>query len=175
MTYHGKIFLLPKHRFFPSGRGTMGEMGLFWKKRGAREKMVVHYVALKPIVWLLVASINRPLSGCLNQNDSNTSPVMMPPHPETGWRGQKQKRMTGREERVTRNLRRKTRGWERPRRQIPPACGPPSCFHLVAVRSWLLGEANKTQHLPNQTSSPVREGEARVGGWREKIEVDSRW
>lgn len=79
MTYHGKIFLLPKHRFFfPSGRGTMGEMGLFWKKRGAQKKMVVHYVALNPIVWLLVASINTPLSGCLNQNDSNTKPVMMP-------------------------------------------------------------------------------------------------
>lgn len=40
--------------------------------------MVAHYVALNPIVCLLVASINRPLSGCLNQNDSNTGSIMMP-------------------------------------------------------------------------------------------------
>lgn len=120
----------------------MGEMGLFWKKRRAREKMVVHYVALKPIVWLLVASINRPLSGCLNQNDSNTSPVMMPPHPETGWGG-RNKRETDRKRGTPHEKRRKTyeekkEVRERPRRQIPPASGPPpppSCFHLVAVRS----------------------------------------
>jgi len=40
--------------------------------------MVAHYVALNPIVCLLVASINRPLSGCSNQNDSNTGSVMTP-------------------------------------------------------------------------------------------------
>lgn len=67
--------------------------------------MVVHYVALNPIVWLLVASINRPLSGCLNQNDSNTSPVMMPlsarrSEQRDGLGGQKQKRKEG-EERST--------------------------------------------------------------------------
>lgn len=45
---------------------------------GSSEKMVAHYVALNPIVCLLVASINRPLSGCLNQNDSNTGSIMMP-------------------------------------------------------------------------------------------------
>lgn len=39
---------------------------------------MAHYVALNPIVCLLVASINRPLSGCLNQNDSNTGSIMMP-------------------------------------------------------------------------------------------------
>lgn len=118
----------------------MGEMGLFWKKRGAGEKMVVHYVALKPIVWLLVASINRPLSGCLNQNDSNTSPVMMPPHPETGRRGGRNKRETDGKRGTRHEKRRKTyeekqEVRERPRRQVPPASGPPSCFHLVAVRS----------------------------------------
>lgn len=47
-------------------------------KTGSSEKMVAHYVALNPIVCLLVASINRPLSGCLNQNDSNTGSIMMP-------------------------------------------------------------------------------------------------
>lgn len=77
MTYHGKIFLLPKHHFFPSGRGTMESRGPFLKT-GSLEKMVAHYVALNPIVCLLVASINRPLSGCLNQNDSNTGSIMMP-------------------------------------------------------------------------------------------------
>ena len=60
-------------------------------KTGSSEKMVAHYVALNPIVCLLVASINRPLSGCLNQNDSNTGSVMMPSqhsiqNRETGWR-----------------------------------------------------------------------------------------
>lgn len=47
-------------------------------KIGSSEKMVAHYVELNPIVCLLVASINRPLSGCLNQNDSNTGSIMMP-------------------------------------------------------------------------------------------------
>lgn len=50
----------------------------FSEKTGSSEKMVAHYVALNPIVCLLVPSINRPLSGCLNQNDSNTGSVMMP-------------------------------------------------------------------------------------------------
>lgn len=108
MTYHGKIFLLPKHCFFfPSGRGTMGEMGLFWKKRRAQKKTVVHYVAMNPIVWLLVTSINRPLSGCLNQNDSNTNPVMMPlsaRHTEQrdGLRGEREEERAETKEKRTR-------------------------------------------------------------------------
>lgn len=135
MTYHGKIFLLPKHRFFPSGRGTMGEMGLFWKKRGARKKMVLHYVALNPIVWLLVASINRPLSGCLNQNDSNTSPVMMPlsaRHAEQRAEGAETKgKRTRRKEHVMRNA---TKGGEKNPRgegKASPADTPSVC-----TRSW---------------------------------------
>ena len=35
---------------------------------------MAHYEAQIPIVSLLVASINRLLSGCLNQNNSNTAP-----------------------------------------------------------------------------------------------------
>lgn len=77
MTYHGKIFLLPKHHFFPPGEAQW-RAGALFGEQGAQKKMVAHYVALNPIVCLLVASINRPLSGCLNQNDSNTGSVMMP-------------------------------------------------------------------------------------------------
>lgn len=46
---------------------------------------------------------------------------------------------------------------ERPRRQIPPASGG------AAVFIWVLLDRScceRTQHLANQTSSPVREGEA---------------
>lgn len=80
---------------------------------------------------------------------------------------------------------------ERPHRQILPPPPPTSMWMRrcrAAVFTWALldraelprplREPNKTQHLPNQTSGPVREWE--VGcvserGWREKIEVDSRW
>lgn len=153
MTYHGKIFLLPEHRFFsPSGRGTMGEMGLFWKKRGARKKMVVHYVALNPIVWLLVASINRPLSGCLNQNDSNTRPVMMPlseRHAEErdglggGDKREKNEKKRTHHEKRNKRCEGKSKG-------LGEGLAECSCFHLGSARS----EPTKTQHLRNQTSGP---------------------
>lgn len=181
MTYHGKIFLLPKHRFFsPWGRGTMGEMGLFWKKRGARKKTVAHYVALNSIVWLLVASINRPLSGCLNQNDSNTKPVMMPlsaPHAEqrdglVGVDGGAEERAETKEKRTRRKghiMRNATKGGkENPRGELGGA-SPTDTDSRAAVHIWAPGgrsESPRRCSLWNQTSGPVREGEDGGRRWR---------
>lgn len=165
----------------------MAEMGLFWKNRGARKKTVVHYVALNPIVWLLVASINRPLSGCLNQNDSNTSPVMMPPPPplrgilnrETALRGggggeraeTKEKRRR-RKEHIMRNATKgakkekktKSKGLGKgladrsPPPHPPPHPDAPAVFTCAELFRGRSKSRVKTRRLRSQTSDPLRAG-----------------